>query len=86
MKHEESMHDLSHPPLTIPAGTRMVAGVAVRDAAGLVSSLFPCGWIWASIRSRNLISMRLEGIAPRAVLKKVDLLFVVAAAPQPQTT
>jgi hypothetical protein len=41
MKHEESMHDLTHPPLTIPAGNRMVARVAVRDAAGV--GLAPAG-------------------------------------------
>ncbi|NWG19726.1 MAG: nucleotidyltransferase domain-containing protein [Chloroflexi bacterium] len=35
------MHDLSHPPLTIPAGTQVVARAAVRDSAGV--ELAPAG-------------------------------------------
>jgi hypothetical protein len=35
------MSDLNHPPLTIPAGTQVVARAAVRDAAG--ADLAPAG-------------------------------------------
>jgi hypothetical protein len=45
MKHEESMHDLTHPALTIRAGTRMVARVTMRDAAGAGSACRRRGWI-----------------------------------------
>jgi hypothetical protein len=83
MKHEASMHDLTHPPLIVPAGTRMVACMAARDAAGV--GLAPAGagsacrrrgWIGPLPIPMRLdlvvdqiakpISMRLEGIAPRA--------------------